>query len=143
MNHDRTRILTALHNLLPDASVTESQGSFFWFAAGDEKKRLPFLTLVTRDEYDVASRLSRPGVYRLNVPLSPRRYRERFGSPPAPQADWQLLDTGHDYTALDVLMPHPIYAPMHWVCILNPSRESFQSSGPLLQEAYGRAARRH
>lgn len=40
-------ILTALHNLLPDASVTESQGSFFWFAAGDEKKRLPFLTLVT------------------------------------------------------------------------------------------------
>ena len=94
MNHDRTRILTALHNLLPNASVTESQGSFFWFAAGDEKKRLPFLTLLTRDEYDVASRLSRPGVYRLNVPLSPRQYRECFGSPPAPQAAWQVLDTG-------------------------------------------------
>ena len=137
MNHDRTRILTALHNLLPDASVTESQGSFFWFAAGDEKKRLPFPTLVTRDEYDVASRLSRPGVYRLNVPLSPRQYRERFGSPPAPQAAWQVLDT-----ALNVLTPHPLYAPMHWVCILNPGQESCQSIGPLLKEAHFRADKR-
>ena len=39
-------------------------------------------------------------------------------------------------------MPHPLYAPMHWVCILNPSQESFQSIGPLLKEAHLRADKR-
>ncbi|WP_167757741.1 DUF6194 family protein [Deinococcus fonticola] len=132
-------MMAALKELFPQASVTESQASFFWFVEGDEKKMRPFLTVVTTDEHDAASNLSRPGVYRLNFPLRPPQYRERFGSPPRPNAEWSVLDTGQDYTALDVLMPHPIYAPMNWVCILNPSHDGFQQLFPLLGEVYAQA----
>jgi hypothetical protein len=31
-----------------------------------------------------------------------------------------VIDTGFDYTSPDLVMPHPFYAPMHWVCIVNP-----------------------
>jgi hypothetical protein len=40
-------------------------------------------------------------------------------------------------------MPHPVYAPQSWVCVLNPSRETFEAVQPLLAEAYSIAANRH
>jgi hypothetical protein len=43
-------------------------------------------------------------------------------------------------------MPHPVYAPQGWVCVLNPSAETFERVKPLLREAYeiavARVARR-
>ena len=48
----------------------------------------------------------------------------------------------HDFTALDRLMPHPVYAPQSWVCVLNPSPETLETVKPLLAEAYSRAAGR-
>ncbi len=32
----------------------------------------------------------------------------------------------YDVTALDTIMPHPDYAPQSWLCVLNPSEETFQ-----------------
>jgi len=47
-----------------------------------------------------------------------------------------------DYTALDRLMPHPVYALQHWVSVLNPSVGTFESVvKPLLEEAHARVAR--
>ena len=46
-------------------------------------------------------------------------------------------------TALHQLMPHPVYAPQSWVCVLNPSPETFRAAQPLLAEAYAMAVRRH
>lgn len=135
-------MLTALKELFPQAEVSEVNGTFFWFASGDERKMLPFLTLVTTDEHDRASNLSRPGVCRLNLGLTPAEYQARFGPLPKPRADWGVLDTGFDSTQLDILMPHPVYAPVGWVCILNPSPKSFGSLIALLQNAYRRAVRR-
>jgi hypothetical protein len=47
---------------------------------------------------------------------------------------------------MDVLMPHPIYAPLNWMCILNPSDASLDAIRPLLEEAhaiaFGRRQRR-
>ena len=55
-------------------------------------------------------------------------------------------DADHDFTALDVLMPHPVYAANHFVCVLNPSDVTFALVRPLLEEAYriteGRVERR-
>ena len=52
-------------------------------------------------------------------------------------------DTDHDFTALDQLMPHPVYAPQSWVCVLNPSDATFQKIQPLLAEAYDLAVSRY
>jgi hypothetical protein len=39
-------------------------------------------------------------------------------------------------------MPHPVYAPQHWVSILNPSDATFDTVvKPLLDEAHERVAR--
>jgi hypothetical protein len=37
-------------------------------------------------------------------------YRERFGALPPHQPAGGVVDTGHDFAALDLLMPHPVYA---------------------------------
>ena len=39
-------------------------------------------------------------------------------------------------------MPHPVYAPQAWVCVLSPSVETFQTLKPLLEEAYAMAVDR-
>jgi hypothetical protein len=39
-------------------------------------------------------------------------------------------------------MPHPVYAPQSWICVLNPSQATFESLKPLLTEAYTAATQR-
>jgi hypothetical protein len=55
-------------------------------------------------------------------------------------------ESDHDFTALDRLMPHPVYARNHFVCVLSPSDSTFESIRPLLKEAHaiamGRIERR-
>ncbi|HLH25188.1 MAG TPA: DUF6194 family protein [Chloroflexota bacterium] len=111
----------------------------------DPKHRFPFATIVTKDygDFDCASNLNRPGVFRLNVGVSRDTYRSLFGPPPAPPGAGVPVSTGHDFTTLDQLLPHPVYAPQSWVCVLNPSAETFESVQPLLAEAYQRAVARH
>ena len=107
-------------------------------------RRLPFATIVTKDygDFDRASNLDRAGVFRLNISVSNHTYRSLFGAPPSARAaDW-IVQTEHDFAALDRLLPHPVYAPQFWVCVLNPSAETFQVLRPLLAEAYDLAVRR-
>lgn len=96
-------------------------------------RRFPFATIVTKDygDFDNASNLNRDGVFRLNIGVPKETYQRLF-----PQ------EGAHDFTALDKLMPHPVYGGNHWVCILNPSIESFESLKPFLKEAYEIAVRR-
>ncbi|MGH2584005.1 MAG: DUF6194 family protein [Dehalococcoidia bacterium] len=123
-----------------------SGDTFFFYDPGRSlppDRRLPFATLVTSDAYDTASDLDRPSVFRLNVGVSPDTYRSLFGpQPSAPGADG-VVATGHDFTALDQILPHPVYAPMSWICVLNPSDARFQAIRPFLAEAYDLAVRRH
>ncbi|HEY6539772.1 MAG TPA: DUF6194 family protein, partial [Ktedonobacteraceae bacterium] len=52
--------------------------------------------------------------------------------------------SGYDFTALDQLMPHPVYGRMLWVCILNPGDETFETKvRPLLAEAYEMAVSKY
>jgi hypothetical protein len=111
----------------------------------DPKRGFPFATIVTKDysDFDCASNLNRPGVFRLNIGVSKETYRSWFGPQPSPPGTAGVVDTGHDFTALDQIMPHPFYAPQSWVCVLNPSEATFQAGvQPLLAEAYDLAVRR-
>lgn len=135
-------LMSTLFPLFPHAVKVTSGGTTFWFAEGDRRQMMPFLTLVTDDEHDAASNLNRPSVYRLNVGLSADEYRERFGPPPYALGDGQTPVNGHDPAALDILMPHPVYAALHWACVLNPTRSTLARLTPPLQAAYDRARRR-
>jgi hypothetical protein len=46
-------------------------------------------------------------------------------------------------TALDRVLPHPVYAPRGWVAILNPGERTGALARGLLAEAHDRARERH
>jgi hypothetical protein len=136
--------------VIPDEGIAAGDSFFFYDPDRtlDPQRRLPFATIVTKDygEFDCASHLDRPGVYRLNIGVSQDTYRSLFGRLPRVRDATEAGDAGQagwDYTAMDQLLPHPVYAPQSWVCVLNPTEETFQAIQPLLTEAYERAVRRY
>ena len=87
---------------------------------------------MTTDEHDMGnpSDLARPGVYRLNIGVAKTTFERLVGSMVEP-----------DYTTLDTLLPHPVYAKQRWIAVLNPSRRTFDEVvKPLIAEAYERLA---
>jgi len=133
---DQSAIIAYVAEAFPGTNVVAGTGEV---AAGDtffiydpdrnlqDKQRFPFATIVTKDygDFDIASNLNREGVFRLNVGVSRETFRSLFHD-----------DETYDFTALDRLMPHPVYGRQSWVCVLNPSAETFEQVKPLLREAY-------
>jgi len=123
--------------------VVEANGDAFYFYDPGRNippdRRLPFATLVTGDRYDQVSDLDRPGVYRLNIGISKETFQSLFGASGADED----AEPDYDLTVLDTVMPHPVYGRMSWVCVLNPSEQTFETVRRLLAEAYDLAARRH
>lgn len=113
---------------------------FFYDPDGDEtNRRMPFATIVTKDYdgHDTASELNRPGVFRVNIAVGRTAFEELVGHPPTDPAD------GVDCTALDTLIPHPVYAPQAWVAILNPGETTAKLARSLLTDAHDHAAQRY
>src|SRR5262245_36702373 len=109
----------------PDTIVASAMGGTFFSC--NEQSWPNFATIATGDDFDDASDLSREGVFRLNIGVSGATYRRLVGDAAEP-----------DYTALDTLLPHPLYAQQHWVSILNPTAQTFETLvEPLLEEAHG------
>ncbi len=138
-------IISQIVSGFADVETTEHEGNTFFFYGAEHK--FPFATLVINDTYDTVSNLSRPDVCRLNIGVSKPTYRALFPADAQPgaasddTASAASPPSGYDYAALDVLMPHPEYAGHYWVCILNPSTETFeQQLQPLLAEAHRRLA---
>jgi Family of unknown function (DUF6194) len=104
--------------------VTVGDGTFF---SCNSEHWPNFATLTTGDEFDQASDLDRPGVFRLNVGvLRPTFDRLVSGDAVSP-----------DFTAFDTVMPHPVYAAQRWISIINPSGATFEEIvKPLLEEAH-------
>ncbi len=139
---DQVAITAYIAETCPGTNVvTGTQG----IAAGDtffiydpdrnlpDRQQLPFATIVTKDycDFDDASHLDREGVFRLNVGIGRGTFRSLFAE-----------DEPYDFTALDRLMPHPVYGRQSWVCVLNPNAETFERVKPLLREAYELAVAR-
>jgi hypothetical protein len=99
-----------------------------------------FCTIKQQDgENDKASHLDRDGVFRVAIGLTRPSYFDLFGHPPERPGKGAVVATGHDFKALDKLMPHPVYGWMCWAQILNPTSESFAELLPLIAEAHGAA----
>jgi hypothetical protein len=112
----------------PETDVV--QGMNAWFFSLDSEKHWPnYATLVTTDEHDEASNLSRDGAFRLNMGVD-RATFERVAAEAGEDPD---------YTVVDRVMPHPVYAAQRWICIVNPSEPTFRDVViPLLTLAHDR-----
>jgi Family of unknown function (DUF6194) len=121
-----------------DGAPEIAWGDHFYFYDPDRvlepTRKFPFATIVIKDYpgFDEASNLNRPGIYRLNIGVS-RPTFDRLFEP----------DATHDFTQLDRLIPHPVYAKNRWVSVLNPSQSTLESLQPLLVEAHGIARARY
>ena len=115
----------------PETDVVEALGASF-FSLDAEKHWPNYATIVTTDEHDegAPSKLSRPGVFRLNIGVGRETFERLVGSMDAP-----------DYAAFDRIVPHPVYARQLWISILNPGEATFRDVVmPLLTEAHDRLA---
>ncbi|HEX2909253.1 MAG TPA: DUF6194 family protein [Chloroflexia bacterium] len=121
--------------------ITALGNSFFMYDPGG---KFPMATLVTHDDdYDQFSNLNRPSVFRLNIGVSKQTFQELFGTKPF-STDSNETESAYDFTALDKLMPHPVYGRMYWVSILNPSVTTFETQvRPLLDEAYAISVKKY
>jgi hypothetical protein len=115
-----------------------ARGTRFFFAGDD--RMMPFATITDRDmPGDDDSRLDRPGVHRLNLQLGREEFVRRFGFRPA-ELDEHRADL--DFTAADVLLPHPVYGRQGWGCVVGPTTASLRDLDELLRHAHARAMRR-
>ena len=102
-----------------------------------------FCTLKEHDgSHDKAASLDRPGVYRVALGLTPLSYERLLGPQPARPAKGGVVSTGHDFSVINQLMPHPIYAWMYWMQILSPTPEMFATLIPLILESHQAAIRK-
>ena len=119
----------------PVASWGET--SFFYNPDRQLPRGIYFATIKEKDgKNDRASNLDRSDVFRLNIGISKSTYLSLFGPQPSRPRAGGIIESGHDFAALDQLIPHPVYSWMSWVCVLNPSAATFESVKPLLSEAY-------
>ncbi|MEO7913419.1 MAG: DUF6194 family protein [Roseiflexaceae bacterium] len=138
---DEAAIIRYITNTFDGVNLDTADGDSFFSC--DPERKFPFATLVTKDNaYDSVSNLDRPAVFRLNIGLTKATYHRLFGAQPARAAE-DTRDTGYDFTALDQLLPHPVYGRMYWACVLNPSAATFQAVQPLLAEAHELVVSRH
>src|SRR5262245_43439840 len=84
--------------------MKNGEDSFFVYnPRGDLKpnQQIPFITVISKDDYDTASNLSREGVFRVNVGVAKETYQKLFGDLPAFPKDGGIVSTGHDFSAIN------------------------------------------
>ena len=149
MNQDEIRSYLAasqVHTLVAapgDGSPEVAWGDTF-FSAFDElgkPKKMPFATIITKDYegFDSESKLNCGGLYRLNIEVGKEKFEELFGFKPK---ELETHRHAYDFTAIDLLFPHPLYGAGGWVSIINPSERSRETVTTLLDFARDRAVSR-
>lgn len=132
---NETDVINYIMKTFPEVETVNNYGYDMFFYKSDRK--LSFATLISSDyDYDNVSHLNRPGVFRLNIGISKQTFHALFGKD-------ELNVNDYDFTAVDVIMPHPEYAPYHFICVLSPSDKTFERTRLLLAEAYDIASRRY
>lgn len=146
MTISRQAVLDFLASLPGLDTMRDAHGDFFFYDPQRDTphdKRQPFATVMDADAYGPAPILPRPDVYRLNVGVARETYRALFGPEPAWGKDGGPVETGHDFSLLDTFLPHPVYAPLGWICILDPSEANWPRAQAYVREAHALARDRH
>lgn len=109
----------------------------FYNPDGKLKRGVYILTVKEKDgDNDKASNLDRKDVYRVNLGIKKSTFSKMFGSIPKRPGKGRSVDMDYDFSAINEMLPHPVYAWMGWICVLSPSESRFEELKPLIQEAY-------
>ncbi|SEU30018.1 hypothetical protein SAMN05443270_4824 [Lacrimispora sphenoides] len=101
------------------------------------KRGVYVLTIKEKDgENDKSSNLNRANIFRVNLGIRKTTFKELFGEIPNRPAAGGIVDMDYDFTELDKIIPHPVYAWMGWISVLNPSVKTFEILKPFIEEAY-------
>ncbi|MFF1560599.1 DUF6194 family protein [Streptomyces sp. NPDC058279] len=116
----------------PDSGAPEvAWGDAFFFYAPEGRvpgNVQPYGTIVSKNyPDDTASDLDPPDRRRVNVHVDRAAYRELIGEGP------------HDYTAVDQVLPHPVYGALGWICVVNPGERTTGTLLRLLRSAHDAA----
>jgi hypothetical protein len=108
------------------------------------KKGIYLLTFKENDgENDKSSNLNRKDTFRLNLGISKKTFIKLFGYIPKRPLAGEIIDMDYDFTKKNIIMPHPIYAWMAWICVINPDEEKFKELLPLIDEGYNLAIEKY
>ena len=104
------------------------------------KKGVYILTIKEKDgKNDKASGLDREDIFRVNLGLSKETFIKLFGEIPARPAAGGVINMNYDFKKTDEILPHPVYAWMGWISILNPAKNTDNTLIPFINEAYSLA----
>lgn len=102
------------------------------------------LTIKEKDgSNDKSSNCNREGVFRVNLGIKKNTFKEMFGFIPKRPSAGNIVDMDYNFTALDEIIPHPVYSWMAWISVLNPSKDTFEELKPLIQESYNYAKEKY
>lgn len=134
-----------LENFPGTVSVSSwGERGIFYNPDGKLKRGIYTLTVKEKDgDNDRSSNLDRENIYRVNFGVRKSTFIKMFGSIPQRPGKGCIVDMNYDFSSINTLLPHPVYAWMGWVCILNPSETSFKKLKPLIQEAYSYAQEKY
>lgn len=119
--------------------LVESWGEkgIFYNPENKLKRGIYILTIKEKDgDNDKGSALNRDGIYRVNLGIRKQTFLNMFTAVPKRPAKGCVVDMDYDFTQTDKIIPHPVYAWMSWICVLNPSCDTFEALKPLIDEAY-------
>jgi hypothetical protein len=86
---DEASIIQCITDTFDGVTVDSAGGATFFSC--DPDRRFPFTTVVTKDnDFDSASNLNRPSVFRLNIGVGKATYGTLFGSQPSGRAEGAL-----------------------------------------------------
>ena len=109
----------------------------------DKNDKHPFATIITKDnEYDSTSNLNRERFFRLNVGLDKETFNSMFGGITDKKGLEAYLNLGIDFTKEDVILPHPTYGALYWVCVVNPSNKTFELLKKFLKISFNKISKK-
>ena len=109
----------------------------FYNPANKLKHGIYVLTIKEKDgNNDKSSNLNREGIFRINFGVTKNTFINKFGFIPARPLKGNTVDMQYDFSTLNMLLPHPVYAWMAWLCILNPDKNSFDNIKQFINESY-------
>lgn len=112
--------------------------AFFYYAPDGRLPQnvQPYGTVVTKNyPDDTASDLDPPGRWRLNIHVGRTAFRELAG-------ELRPLDRPYDYAVTDLVLPHPVYGALGWICVVNPGDRTGELMVELLRGAHDDARAR-
>jgi hypothetical protein len=117
--------------------------SFFYNPDDSRAHGTYFFTIKQKNgDNDKASNLDREGVYRLNFCIPQDDFLNFFQHIPQRPNKGGVIQGDYDFTALNVVTPHPVYGWMKWVSVLNPHDNTFDKIKPLIKASYDMAVKK-